>query len=159
MTSLSIPGMPLAGNSSFSLCVVPGPWRALSGLRQLGVVCFGGAGLHAPLPSRGRPTPCHSPCRPQAVLTSSWCLLRPRLRTRRAAPAGADDTRGEGCRPECGRAVVTLAVMAWCLLRSPISPMIAQGTACAGPRRRPAACPRGRRAANDPAPLRPGERR
>jgi hypothetical protein len=87
MMSLSIPGMPPAGNPSVPLCALHGLWPSSGGLRLRCGVRSGRAGQAASTPSRPWGAPCLSPRVPHAVLTPSSLLLRPPLLTSCAAPS------------------------------------------------------------------------
>jgi hypothetical protein len=87
MMSLSIPGMPPAGNPSVPLCALPGPGPFSGGLRLRCAMRSGRADRAASTQSRPWTAPYLSPHVPHVVLTPSTLLLRPHLLTPCAAPS------------------------------------------------------------------------
>jgi hypothetical protein len=87
MTSLSISGIPPAGNPSVPLLALHGPWLSSGGLRLLCGGRSGRAARAASTPARPWAAPGLSHRVPHNVLTPSSPLLRPPLLTHGAAPS------------------------------------------------------------------------
>jgi hypothetical protein len=83
MASISIIGMPHAGNPSSPLCAIDGSWPSSGGLCTQCGLRSRGAGRATPMPLRTWPAP-YLPRVPHHVLTPSRFFLRPQLLTRRA---------------------------------------------------------------------------